>query len=110
YDRGAHWNGQIGIVTTVGSAGALSDSYYGTADQGGNVWEYTETLSGGWPVLRGGSWFQQAAAMESWFRGSGGFLGDSDVGFRVAAVPEPSTLLMGARGGLGLLLGSTRRQ
>src|SRR5207249_4642352 len=37
YNRGADWNGQDGNVTTVGGAGPLSVSYYGTYDQGGNV-------------------------------------------------------------------------
>lgn len=35
YQSGADWNGQDGNVTTVGSAGAGSASYYGTFDQGG---------------------------------------------------------------------------
>ena len=37
YDLGADWNGQNGNVTTVGTAGADSASFYGTFDQGGNV-------------------------------------------------------------------------
>jgi len=39
YRYGADWNGQFGNVTTVGSAGIDSESFYGTSDQGGNVWE-----------------------------------------------------------------------
>lgn len=38
----AVWNGVIGNVTTVGSAGPLAASHYGTYDQGGNVAEWTE--------------------------------------------------------------------
>ncbi len=34
YNLGADWNGQNGNVTTVGSAGPLSASFYGTFDQG----------------------------------------------------------------------------
>ena len=44
YARGADWNGQNGNVTTVGSAGPLSASFYGTFDQGGNVWEWNEAV------------------------------------------------------------------
>lgn len=42
YNAGAGWNGQNGNVTTVGSAGDASASYYGTYDQGGNVMEWSE--------------------------------------------------------------------
>jgi hypothetical protein len=42
----AIWNGQDGNVTTVGSAGPMSSSYYGTYDQGGNVWEVNDELFG----------------------------------------------------------------
>lgn len=45
YDFGADWNSQDGNVTTVGSAGSISQSFYGTFDQGGNVWEWTEALA-----------------------------------------------------------------
>ncbi len=41
---GADWNSQNGNVTTVGSAGLLSASYYGTFDQGGNVAEWNEAI------------------------------------------------------------------
>jgi len=41
----ANWNGTAdGNVTTAGSAGPMSESYYGTADQAGNVWEWYETI------------------------------------------------------------------
>ena len=65
---GADWNSQDGNVTTVGSAGPLSDSFYGTSDQGGNVWEWNEFLNDGdWRVLRGGS-FLGANNLLSWTR------------------------------------------
>ena len=44
YFNGADWNALDGNVTTVGSAGPLSYSFYGTADQGGNVSEWNEAL------------------------------------------------------------------
>jgi len=44
YIFGTDWNGQNGNVTTVGSAGVLSESFYGTFDQAGNVWEWSETV------------------------------------------------------------------
>lgn len=41
----ADWNGQDGNVTTVGSAGPSSESFYGTRDQGGNVFEWIEAVA-----------------------------------------------------------------
>jgi len=65
YNLGADWNGQDGNVTSVGSAGPLSASYYGTLDQGGNVAEWTETRSGNARTTRGGSFGSAASALAS---------------------------------------------
>ncbi len=56
YGSGAIWNSQTGNVTTVGSAGASSDSYYGAYDLGGNVFEWNEAIISNVRGLRGGSW------------------------------------------------------
>ncbi len=56
YNLGAEWNGLIGNVTSVGSAGPDSDSYYGAFDMSGNVWELTETWIDFRRVIRGGGW------------------------------------------------------
>ena len=57
YDSGADWNGRDGNVTTVGSAGSGSESYYGTFDQGGNVFEWNEAVlvESSFRGFRGGS-------------------------------------------------------
>jgi hypothetical protein len=90
YRSGADWNFQDGFVTTVGSAGPLSDSFYRTADQGGNVWEWNETLfNGSDRGLRGGSFLNSADSME-WSNG-GEFTPTrdrEDFGFRMAAALE----------------------
>ncbi len=83
-----------------------SDSPYGTFDQGGNVWEWNETLIGSLRGIRGGSY--------NW--GDINFLASSNrssfdplyaynfFGFRVASeVPEPATLSLLSLGGLAVL-------
>ncbi|TWT46791.1 SUMF1/EgtB/PvdO family nonheme iron enzyme [Botrimarina hoheduenensis] len=98
YEDGAYWNGQDGNVTTVGSAGIASASPYGTFDQNGNVFEWNEAvISSSSRGLRGGSWSSRSwSRLRTIFRPSSGRpAGEgNDVGFRVATVPEPSSLLM----------------
>ncbi|MCH7752902.1 MAG: hypothetical protein IH898_12235, partial [Planctomycetes bacterium] len=91
--RGAVWNDQAGNVTTVGSAGSSSASFYGTFDQGGNVWDYYERIvesnkRGVW----GGGWLNNpsnARADHDVHRWDV-LLEDAIIGFRVATVPDPN--------------------
>ena len=87
YNFGAIWNGLNGNVTTVGSAGALSESFYGTSDQGGNTFEWTQTvLSGSFLAVRGGSWSLNHNIMASTFQGFSDPTSESTTsGFRVAS-------------------------
>ena len=85
-------------LTDVG-AYTSSPSYYGTFDQGGNVWEWNETEIGSSRGMRGGSWaYLGRSALNSSYRDSySPALGWSNYGFRlanVAAVPEPSAILL----------------
>ena len=111
YLSGADWNALDGNVTTVGSAGLFSDSFYGTSDQGGNVWEWNDTeISRSLWGLRGGSFDFNAGAL----RASDQYLGnptveDASIGFRVATVPEPSTYVMAAMGAFALLAVGRRK-
>jgi len=102
YSSGAVWNGLNGNVTTVGSAGPNSASFYGTFDQSGNVWEWNQTLgTGSGRGLRGGSWRNGLeAVLRSSFRNNfGPTLESFDVGFRVASpVPEPASFALFAVG------------
>jgi formylglycine-generating enzyme len=108
YILGADWNGQNGNVTTVGSAGAGSASYYGTFDQGGNLWEWNEAIIYSSRGLRGGSWFHFDVHLQSSFRNlSGPAVEIGYFGFRLASVPEPSSVLMAWLAGVALL---TRRR
>ena len=82
-----------------------SPSFYGTFDQGGNVWEWNEALiEGSFRSLRGGSWILSA----SYLPASNGSRFEPTVesvvvGFRVATIPEPSTLLLLCFGSLAVL-------
>ena len=116
YLSGADWNSQNGNVTTVGSAGPLSESFYGTADQGGNVWEWNEALFeniffGSLRGVLGGSFFSLASALQF----SGGLASSPtsevhDFGFRVATVPEPGTAVLAIVGCALMLWWRKRRK
>ena len=89
----------VNALTDVG-AYTLSVSPYGTFDQGGNVWEWNEALIAGFlRSLRGGSWFFHPA---TWSRRSGTIDNpsneNSNVGFRIASIPEPATMCLGVLG------------
>ena len=106
-------------LTDVGDYG-LSASPYGTFDQCGNVWEWNEaeirTINESYRGLRGGSWdFSGSINISAKYRFRGIPTGEGrEVGFRIAssaetAVPEPSTVVLGAVGGLLLMLFTRRR-
>ncbi|MEX2113193.1 MAG: SUMF1/EgtB/PvdO family nonheme iron enzyme [Pirellulales bacterium] len=101
YNLGADWNIQDGNVTTVGSAGPSSDSFYGTSDQGGSVFEWNEEPSGGsLRGTRGGAWNIGSSTLSAAQRGFATATIEADsLGFRVATVPEPSTALLAIVGG-----------
>jgi formylglycine-generating enzyme required for sulfatase activity len=86
----------VGDLTDVGSYTG-SASPYGTFDQGGNVWEWTEgyVADGGFYVQRGGAYSFIPGNLESSIERLGTPTDEVDfVGFRVAMVPEPSTALL----------------
>ena len=105
YNSGADWNVQDGNVTTVGTAGAASESFFGTADQNGNVWEWNDAvISGSSRGLRGGAWNNLESHLRSSGRnGNAPSSGLSYDGFRVASVPEPSGLVLTVLIGAGFV-------
>lgn len=98
-------------LTNVG-AYTLSPGPYDTFDQGGNVDEWTETFISGFPNLRGGSWIDNRIQLLASNRVN--FVvptGESSrIGFRVATIPEPSTLVLAAVAMVGALAWRWRRR
>jgi formylglycine-generating enzyme required for sulfatase activity len=97
---GSIYNSSQNYLTDVG-AYPNSLSAYGTLDQGGDVWQWNEAdISGdgssrGW---RGGGWsYDSSSLLASSFR-SRAYPTDEYIfiGFRVASVPEPGSLIMTA--------------
>lgn len=82
--------------TTLAGEFQRSASYYGTFDQGGNVWEWNEaTVDGVDRVLRGGAFHISSDFMHASYRGHTSPTGESGaIGFRLALVPDPATLVM----------------
>ena len=105
YQDGGYTIGSPYYRTPVGEF-ELSESPYGTFDQGGNVWEWNEailyvTCRG----LRGGPFdFGDDYLLASSRNGDGPSFEFSLIGFRVSEVPEPTCLTILALGGLALLL------
>ena len=107
----AVYNGQTGPAD-INNAGGLSA--YGTMGQGGSVWEWNETAYDGTNntagenrELRGGAWNVTSGYLVASYRffNSPASEIDGHIGFRVASVPEPSTLSLLAigLGGLAIL-------
>lgn len=95
------------MQTDVG-AFSVADSFYGTFDQGGNVYEWNDAVIGTSRGVRGGSWgsgdfFVSAAGRLSPVTS----LALVNVGFRVVIVPEPSVTALAA---LGITLLIRRRR
>ena len=91
------------------NVGSGSEELNGTYDMMGNVWEWMESpylgnyLSSSYRGVRGGSCFDSGNGLSSSNRNGNNPFYESDlVGFRVASVPEPCTLVLLLGGSLML--------
>ena len=117
YYRNGYTIGTPYYRTEVG-AHENSESAYNTFDQGGNLYEWNEAIfaqdaSNASRGIRGGSFYHDNNAMHASYRSasipSNEFFNGYYIGFRVSAVPEPSSLMILA-GGIGMILGIRRRR
>jgi len=88
----------VGNVLTPVGAYTSSDSYYGTYDQGGNAWEWTDTVDQSNRWLGGGSWLDSPA--NGRLNSNNNYtqvptVAQDNFGFRLAAVPEPTGIVPG---------------
>ena len=93
-----------GVGLTDVGAYTGSASPYGTFDQGGNVFEWNETLASGFRGFRGGNWSNNASFLSvSRPLATDPSSEELTIGFRVASfVPEPGTSLLVMIGLAGL--------
>lgn len=113
YAEGADWNSLDGNLTTVGSAGTLSASFYGTSDQSGNVFEWNQNLQSTNRGIRGGTYANALNNLQATTQaGSNPTTEGMGIGFRVAtvAVPEPGTFVLAIVGGACLLWWSKKHK
>jgi len=113
YDQGADWNSQNGNVTSVGTNGG--PSAYGTFDMSGNVSEWNDLTgaAGSSRGLRGGDWAWLGGAIYVSSSSSNANAPSYEIntlGFRLAAVPEPSSLSLLLAGGAVLMAGRRRNR
>jgi formylglycine-generating enzyme required for sulfatase activity len=99
-------NFPVGNALTDVGAYTLALSPYGTFDQGGNVYEWTEGLtSGTLRVARGGPWNDEYYMLRASNTSVGEPYGEyNHTGFRVASIPEPGGITLCVVGVITLML------
>lgn len=118
YNKLTDWNGQDGMITTVGTNGGAS--YYGAFDMSGNANEWSD-LNGSTPLgnraWRGGDYLIGPGYMSKDLRSDvTPAFGTGNVGFRIARlhtpsgeVPEPTSMAIFGVGALGMAYRARRK-
>jgi formylglycine-generating enzyme len=109
YDAG--YTDPTNWLTPVGTF-AASPGLYGTYDMAGNVWQWNEAkINSSSRGLRGGDCHLDSSYLTASYRDYNSPPADgwSTVGFRVASVPEPSSVAMLFAGAISLLAYTWRR-
>lgn len=102
----ANCGNAVGNLTNVGAYSGTT-SAYGAYDMGGNVWQWNEQSfdGGSFRGIRGGSFNYDASTLEYSYQGSSfPDFGSGSFGFRVAMVPEPSSVVLAALACGGILI------
>ncbi len=107
-DNGWHYGFPFDVNVTPWDVGTGAQEQNGTFDMMGNVAEWNETLITYGRGVRGGTHRTSATALASYGQDGmppdhrGYVMGYGTMGFRVAEVPEPATILLFTLGGLVL--------
>lgn len=96
--------------SNIDNSGGLS--FYGTRGQGGNAWEWTESASdmsytnpAANRTVRGGNYNSPAVDLSNGTRSANAVdLEANSIGFRIASIPEPTTVVLLLLAGGALLL------
>jgi len=99
------YNPSQNYLTAVGSFTG-SASYYGTYDQSGDVFNWSDTILGYNPAFLGGAWGTNITITPSSSFSDSQFsptTEDAEFGFRLASIPEPSSVMLMLAGVFGMV-------
>lgn len=106
----ANYGGFGGAFDAPWDVGTGNAENNNTFDMNGNLWEWSESTYDGTlndmdesRSLRGGAFSEDASFLATTYRGANNpWVGNSAIGFRVAAIPEPASILLIGMAGGGL--------
>jgi formylglycine-generating enzyme len=111
------WNYSGGAYSIPWNVGAGTQEQNGTYDMMGNIYEWNETFTGGYSVYpmvnrcRGGSFYNDNSRFKSGIWAAANPYDEANiVGFRIASIPEPATVLLFGLGGMILRAKNGKRK